>query len=31
MEPERLEWEAPEFTEVGVAPEVTAYVARREE
>jgi coenzyme PQQ precursor peptide PqqA len=24
-------WEAPEFEEIGVAPEVTMYVARRED
>jgi coenzyme PQQ precursor peptide PqqA len=25
------EWEAPEFEEIGVAPEVTMYVARQED
>ena len=25
------EWEAPEFEEIGVAPEVTAYIARWED
>lgn len=31
MEFEPLEWEPPEFVEVGCAPEVTAYVARWED
>jgi coenzyme PQQ precursor peptide PqqA len=26
----RIEWEAPQFEEIGVAPEVTMYVARWE-
>jgi coenzyme PQQ precursor peptide PqqA len=26
-----VEWEAPEFEEIGVAPEITMYVARRED
>ncbi|WP_037042760.1 pyrroloquinoline quinone precursor peptide PqqA [Pseudonocardia halophobica] len=30
MESQLTEWEPPEFDEIGVAPEVTMYVARRE-
>jgi coenzyme PQQ precursor peptide PqqA len=26
----RIEWEAPEFEEIGCAPEVTMYIARSE-
>jgi coenzyme PQQ precursor peptide PqqA len=26
-----VEWETPEFEEIGVAPEVTMYVARKED
>ncbi|MFD1521416.1 pyrroloquinoline quinone precursor peptide PqqA [Pseudonocardia xinjiangensis] len=26
----QLEWEAPEFEEIGCAPEVTMYIARSE-
>ncbi len=28
METTRIEWEAPEFEEIGCAPEVTMYIAR---
>ena len=28
METQLVEWETPEFDEVGVAPEVTMYVAQ---
>jgi len=31
MESQLVEWETPEFDEVGVAPEVTMYVAQMEE
>jgi coenzyme PQQ precursor peptide PqqA len=31
MESQLVEWESPEFDEVGVAPEVTMYVAQMEE
>jgi len=27
----RSEWETPEFDEIGCAPEVTMYVARKED
>ncbi|MCD2188210.1 MULTISPECIES: pyrroloquinoline quinone precursor peptide PqqA [Actinomycetospora] len=26
-----MEWETPEFTEIGVAPEVTMYVAQMDD
>jgi len=31
MESQLAEWETPEFDEVGVAPEVTMYIAQMEE
>jgi len=31
MESQLVEWETPEFDEIGVAPEVTMYVAQMEE
>ena len=31
MESERVAWETPEFDEIGVAAEVTMYVARLED
>jgi len=31
MESQLVEWETPEFDEIGVAPEVTMYVAQMED
>jgi len=31
MEPQLDVWETPEFDEIGVAPEVTMYIAQMEE
>jgi coenzyme PQQ precursor peptide PqqA len=31
VESVRAEWEAPEFDEIGCAPEVTMYVARMDD
>ena len=31
MESQLVEWETPEFDEVGVAPEVTMYIAQMDD